>query len=317
MCASGGRGGFGGGRGRGGGDRGGRGGGRGGRGGGVRGGGVQGRGRGGGRGAPGGRGGGRGGPRGGGRGGRGGARGGSNVVLEPHRHPGIFIAKGKEELLVTKNLVPGESVYGEKRISIDAGVEGTKIEYRVWNPFRSKLAAGVLSGLDNIFIQPGKKVLYLGAASGTSVSHVADIVGPEGIVYAVEFSLRSGRDLINMAKKRTNVIPIVEDARLPNKYRMLLSQVDVIFADVAQPDQARIVIHNAENFLKDGGHILISIKASCIDSTAEPEVIFASEVEKLQAARFKPLEQVPLEPYERDHAMVSAVYLRHKPKKNQ
>ena len=179
------------------------------------------------RGGPPGRGGGgRGAPRGrGGRGGgRGGARGGSNVILKPHRHPGVFIAEGKESLLVTKNLVPGEAVYGEKRISIDGGVDGTKVEYRVWNPFRSKLAAGVLGGLDSMFIAPGKKVLYLGAASGTSVSHVADIVGPvsasvfgaymgdltammqEGTVYAVEFSLRSGRDLIGMAKKRTNVI---------------------------------------------------------------------------------------------------------------
>lgn len=134
-------------------------------------------GRGGGRGAPGGRGASRGG-RGGRGGGRGGAKGGSNTVLEPHRHPGVFIAKGKDHLLVTKNLVPGESVYGEKRISIESGVEGTKTEYRVWNPFRSKLAAGVLGGLDDIFIKPGAKVLYLGAASGTSVSHVADIVGP-------------------------------------------------------------------------------------------------------------------------------------------
>ncbi|KAG7442509.1 Fibrillarin [Guyanagaster necrorhizus] len=310
--APGGRGGFGG-RGRGG-DRGGggRGGGRG-RGGGVRGGGVQSRGgRGGGRGGDRGRGG-RGAPRGrGGRGGgRGGAKGGSNTVLEPHRHPGVFIAKGKEHLLVTKNLVPGESVYGEKRISIEGGVDGTKVEYRVWNPFRSKLAAGVLGGLDDIFIAPGKKVLYLGAASGTSVSHVADIVGPEGVVYAVEFSLRSGRDLIGMAKKRTNVIPIVEDARKPQKYRMLLSQVDVIFADVAQPDQARIVVLNAEYFLKVGGHVVISIKASCIDSTMSPDAVFASEVATLQKEHFKALEQVPLEPYERDHAMVSAVYLRH------
>ncbi|KAJ6475820.1 fibrillarin-like protein [Mycena polygramma] len=214
-------------------------------------------------------------------------------------------------MLVTKNLVPGESVYGEKRISIEGGVEGTKTEYRVWNPFRSKLAAGVLGGLDNIFIQPGKKVLYLGAASGTSVSHVADIVGPEGVVYAVEFSPRSGRDLINMAKKRTNVIPIVEDARLPNRYRMLISTVDVIFADVAQPDQARIVIRNAESFLKDLGHVIISIKASCIDSTAPPDVIFAAELQKLKEGRFKALEQVTLEPYERDHAMVSAQYRRH------
>lgn len=88
-------------------------------------------------------------------------------------------------------------------------------------------------------MKPGSKVLYLGAASGTSVSHVADIVGPTGSVYAVEFSHRSGRDLINMATRRTNVIPIVEDARKPMAYRMLLPMVDVIFADVAQPDQAR------------------------------------------------------------------------------
>ena len=53
-------------------------------------------------------------------------------------------------------------------------------------------------------------MLYLGAASGTTVSHVADIVGPEGMVYAVEFSHRSGRDLINVAKKRMNVVPIIE-----------------------------------------------------------------------------------------------------------
>jgi len=301
--ASGGRGGFsgrGGGRGfrGGGGDRGGRGGGRGGRGG------VQSRGRG-----AGGRG--RGGP--GGRGGRGGARGGSKVIIEPHKHEGIFIAKGKESMLVTKNLVPGESVYGEKRISIEAGGEdGAKIEYRVWNPFRSKLAAGVLGGMDKIFIVPGAKVLYLGAASGTSVSHVADIVGPEGVVYAVEFSARSGRDLINMAKKRTNVIPIVEDARFPHKYRILLSTVDVIFADVAQPDQARIVAHNAHQFLKVDGHVVISIKANCIDSTAPAEAVFDREVNALRAEMFKPLEQITLEPYERDHAMVTARYIRHK-----
>ena len=226
---------------------------------------------------------------------------------------GIFIARGKEDLLVTKNLVPGESVYGEKRISVE-GPDGTKIEYRVWNPFRSKLAAGVLGGLDNIWISPGKKVLYLGAASGTSVSHVADIVGPEGAVYAVEFSHRSGRDLINMAKKRTNVIPIVEDARYPNKYRMLVPMVDAIFADVAQPDQARIIAMNAHHFLKNDGHIVISIKANCIDSTVEATKVFAREVKKMQEEKIKPKEQLTLEPYERDHAIVVGVY-RAEPKK--
>ncbi|KAL3695015.1 hypothetical protein R1sor_008666 [Riccia sorocarpa] len=282
--------GFGGGGGRGGGGRGGRGGDGGGRGFGGRGGG----------GARGGRGGGR-----GGRGG--GMKGGAKVVIEPHRHDGVFIAKAKEDALVTRNLVPGESVYGEKRISVE--VEGgEKVEYRVWNPFRSKLAAAILGGVDNIWIKPGAHVLYLGAASGTTVSHVSDLVGPTGIVYAVEFSHRSGRDLVNMAKKRTNVIPIIEDARHPNRYRMLMGMVDVIFADVAQPDQARIVALNAHNFLKNGGHFVISIKANCIDSTVPAEAVFASEVKKLQKEQFKPSEQVTLEPFERDHACVVGAY---------
>lgn len=210
-------------------------------------------------------------------------------------------------------MVPGESVYGEKRVAVEN--EGDKIEYRLWNPFRSKLAAAVLAGLDNIYLKPGCKLLYLGAASGTSVSHCSDIVGPEGAVYAVEFSHRSGRDLVNMAKKRPNVVPIIEDARHPQKYRMLIPMVDVVFADVAQPDQARIVALNAQYFLKQGGNFIISVKASCIDSTATPEAVFAAEVAKMQEMQLKPKEQVTLEPYERDHAVVVGVYRAQKKKK--
>lgn len=80
--------------------------------------------------------------------------------------------------------------------------------------------------------------------------------------------------------------------------------VDTVFADVAQPDQARIVALNSQYFLKNGGHFVISIKASCIDSTAQPEAVFAAEVKKLQADKLKPHEQITLEPYERDHAVV-------------
>lgn len=243
-------------------------------------------------------------------------------MQEPHRHAGVFVARGKEDLLVTKNMTPGEAVYGEKRVSVDSPTPvvtdtangdapiNTKVEYRVWNPFRSKLAAGILGGLEDIYMKPGSKVLYLGAASGTSVSHVSDIVGPTGNVYAVEFSHRSGRDLINMATHRTNVIPIVEDARHPLKYRMLVPMVDCIFADVAQPDQARIVGLNAHMFLKVGGGVVVSIKANCIDSTAPPEQVFAREVVKLREERIKPKEQLTLEPFERDHAIVAGIYQR-------
>jgi len=233
-------------------------------------------------------------------------RGGAKVIVEPHRHPGVFIAKGKDDALVTRNLDPGHVVYGEKRITVE-GAEG-KVEYRVWNPFRSKLAAAIVGGVENIHIKPGTKLLYLGAASGTTVSHCSDVVGPDGVVYAVEFSHRSGRDLINVAKRRTNIIPIVEDARYPLRYRMLVGMVDTIFSDVAQPDQARIVHHNAQFFLKNGGNFVISIKANCIDSTAAPEAVFAAEIKKLQAWKFKPAEYVTLEPYERDHAVVVGTY---------
>jgi len=228
------------------------------------------------------------------------------VIIEPHRHAGVFIARGKEDALVTRNLIPGESVYGEKRISVQDGED--KIEYRVWNPFRSKLAAAILGGIEEIHMGPGSKVLYLGAASGTTVSHVSDIVGPEGLVYAVEFSHRSGRDLLQLAMKRTNIVPIIEDARHPLKYRMLVGMVDCVFADVAQPDQARIISLNAQHYLKNQGHFVLSIKANCVDSTAEPEAVFASEVRKLQAEKMKPQEQLTLEPYERDHAVVVGIY---------
>lgn len=239
---------------------------------------------------------------------------------------------------MNRNLVPGESTYGEKRLSVDTPLAAnnadpsaptsTKTEYRVWNPFRSKLAAGILGGLETIFMRPGSKVLYLGAASGTSVSHVSDIVGPTGVVYAVEFSHRSGRDLVGLATKRTNIIPIVEDARHPLKYRMLVGMVDCIFADVAQPDQgkstpyatlpqvpkmtninkARIVGLNAHLFLKVGGGVLVSVKANCIDSTKPAEQVFALEVQKMRQERIKPLEQLTLEPFERDHCIVAGTY---------
>ncbi|ODA76670.1 hypothetical protein RJ55_07941 [Drechmeria coniospora] len=306
-------------------------------GGGMRGGARGGRGGFGGFGGRGGAGGARGGPRGGGRGGgmRGGAgrggrggprggmkpgmKGGAKVVVEPHRHPGVFVVRGgKEDGLATRNMVLNESVYGEKRIQHDETIQNddgttttTKVEYRMWNPFRSKLCAAIAGGADEIYMRPGSRVLYIGAASGTSVSHVSDLVGPTGYVYAVEFSSRSGRDLIAMASKRTNVVPIVEDARQPARYRMIVPMVDVIFADVAQPDQARIVAMNANWFLKAGGGVLISIKANCIDSTAPPAEVFAAEVNKMRAEHIKPKFQLTLEPFERDHCLVAGVYERH------
>lgn len=250
-----------------------------------------------------------------GKGGKGPAR----VVIKPHeRFEQVFIASAKDDSMVTKNLVPGESVYGEKRISVEADAlpdsdkKPEKIEYRVWNPFRSKIGAAIVGGCNAMPIKEGSKVLYLGGASGTTVSHVSDMVGPTGVVYAVEFSHRCGRDLTNMAKKRPNVVPIVEDARQPLKYRMLVGPCDVIFSDVAQPDQARIVALNAQMFLKKDGWFIVSIKANCVDSTAAPEAVYASEIDRLKKDQLKPKEYLTLEPYHRDHAVVIGTYRKTK-----
>ena len=210
------------------------------------------------------------------------------------------------------------------------GATGEKIEYRQWNPFRSKLGAAILVNYILLIFIINRVVLmiFLWDLEVKSYIQVLLLVQQflmflillvlysllfssylqEGAVYAVEFSHRPGRDLLNVAKTRTNIVPIIEDARHPLKYRILVPMVDTIFADVAQPDQARIVGLNAKYFLKNGGHCVISIKASCIDSTATPEAVFASEVNKLREEKFKPLAQLTLEPYERDHAVVTGVY---------
>lgn len=230
-----------------------------------------------------------------------------SAIVEPHpKFDGVFIGRGKEDMLLTRNMVPGSAVYGERRVCVS--LPDKKIEYRVWNCYRSKLAAGIACGLDSIFIKPGAAVLYLGAANGTTLSHVSEIVGADTLVYAVEFSQRSGRDLVNLSMKRSNIVPIIADARTPYKYRMLVPMVDVIFSDVSQPDQSRIVMENAQYFLKDGGGVLISIKASCVDSSVPAEKVFADEVNWLKKNEFRPIEQVTLEPYEKNHAIISGTY---------
>lgn len=214
---------------------------------------------------------------------------------------GIFeVIKGKKQL-ATKNLDPGKTVYGEKLIQVEG------IEYRTWDPRRSKLGAMILKKF-NIPLKEDSKVLYLGAASGTTVSHVSDIVS-EGAVYAVEFSPRSMRDLIGLASRRKNVYPILADAGKPDSYSHLVEPVDLIFQDVAQPNQAEIAARNTIRFLKKDGYLLLSIKARSIDTVANPKEVFKEEVRKLEKAfepGFEILNAKDLMPYHEDHLGVVA-----------
>jgi len=214
---------------------------------------------------------------------------------------GIFEVIKDKKQLATRNLDPGKTVYGEKLITVEG------VEYRTWDPRRSKLGAMVLKKF-NTPLKKYSKVLYLGAASGTTVSHVSDIVS-EGAVYAVEFAPRSMRDLIGLASRRKNLHPILADAGKPDSYSHLVEPVDLIFQDVAQPNQAEIAARNAVRFLKRDGYLLLSIKARSIDTVAKPKEVFKAEVKKLEQAfepRFEILNAKDLMPYHEDHLGVLA-----------
>ena len=225
--------------------------------------------------------------------------------VRPHpKFPSIYQVKFQSgsQRLATRNLTPGRSVYNEKL----AKYKGT--EYRIWDPFRSKLAAAILKNLTTVPIKPTHQILYLGAASGTTASHISDIVGRQGHVYCIEFAHRAMRELINnVCAFRSNMSPILEDARLPRKYAMSIGRkVDEVYCDIAQPEQARILADNADLFLKKPGWIMLAVKAQSIDVTKRPSQIYKREVKTLKDRGFTAKEIVPLEPYDKAHAMVLA-----------
>ncbi|HEX6068104.1 MAG TPA: fibrillarin-like rRNA/tRNA 2'-O-methyltransferase, partial [Nitrososphaera sp.] len=213
----------------------------------------------------------------------------------------IYVAGEKHA--ATLNLVPGNSVYGEKLVKQDGD------EYRLWDPYRSKLAGAMRRGLKDVPIKYGTKVLYLGASTGTTVSHVSDIVGNAGIVFAVEPATRVARDLIeNVASKRKNVVPVLEDARRPQSYFSVFGKVDVVYCDVAQPDQTDIAIANCQAYLKPGGIMLLVVKTRSIDVTMDPKAVVMQEAKKLEKAGFAVEQILNLEPFDKDHGMIYCVF---------
>lgn len=207
-----------------------------------------------------------------------------------------------QKRLATINYVEGNQVYGEKLY------KKSGVEYRVWDPFRSKLAAALTIGLDVFPIKPEAKVLYLGASTGTTVSHISDIVGHKGIVFAVEHASRVARDFLDrVANFRKNVVPILQDARHPDQYFSVYGKVDVVYSDIAQPDQTEIAIENCRMFLKDGGYLFMVIKTRSIDVTKSPKKIIDEEIRKLEVG-FTVVQCMDLMPYDKDHALVVARY---------
>ena len=199
----------------------------------------------------------------------------------------------KDNQVATRNLTPGLSVYGEELISED-------VEYRLWNPRRSKLAAAILNGLNNLNIENTSKVLYLGASTGTTVSHISDIAY-NGKIYAVEFSPVTAKKLTRLSRQRPNIYPILGDATKPKEYMNIVEKVDLVYCDVAQPTQSNLFMNNMNLFAKEDALGILMIKARSIDVVQKPKKIFKEEEKKLKEKGFKIIEKVKLEPYEKDH----------------
>ena len=214
----------------------------------------------------------------------------------------FWIKTEGQSKLATKNLVPGNQVYKEKLVSKKG------IEYRIWDPFRSKLAVALMNNLEEFPFKENSSVLYLGVSTGTTVSHISDIVGPKGIIFGVENSSRVARDFLDrVASHRKNIIPIIQDARQPKDYFSVYDKVDIVYSDIAQPDQTEIAIANCKLYLKNTGHLFLVIKTRSIDVTQSPKKVIENESKKLQT-NFKILQQIDLQPFDKDHAMVIAKF---------
>ena len=202
----------------------------------------------------------------------------------------------------TKNYVPGQIVYGE-RLYTDPK---TKIEYRTWDPFRSKLASCISVNMPSIPENLNEsRILYLGAATGTTVSHLSDIVADsKGVIYAVEFSVRPARKLIQLSQQRKNIVPIVVDARFPERYFAQVWFADFIFQDISQINQAQIFIDNVDVFLRPKGKGILIIKIKSIDTVAPEEEVVSDQLTILEKHGLKILEIKDISTFEKAHRAV-------------
>jgi fibrillarin-like pre-rRNA processing protein len=199
------------------------------------------------------------------------------------------------ERLLTRNSTPGSRVYGERLFSFEG------IEYREWSPSRSKLGAYLRLGGLSSPLKEDSRVLYLGAASGTTASHVADIVR-DGMVYCVEISPRSFRDLVKVCEGRRNMVPILGDATKPQEFKFLVERADIVYQDIAQKNQAAIFAKAVRAFSSRSG--MLSLKARSEDVTREPKEIFDEARSQLTKDGLKVIDMMELEPFEKDHAMI-------------
>lgn len=210
--------------------------------------------------------------------------------------PGIYSYGNR---ILTRNLAPGKKVYGEGLFSIS----GT--EYRNWDPFRSKLCGAMKKGLKKIPINSGANILYLGSAEGTTISHISDIIGENGIAFGVDVSARVMKKFLYLCETRKNLVPILADANSPEGYAEYLegTKIDLLYQDISQKNQTEIFIKNAVAYLPRNNYALIAIKARSISSEGDTKIIFENARRELER-EFEIEQSLNLAPFDREHEMV-------------
>ena len=211
--------------------------------------------------------------------------------MEEFRTPGLY-RRGPS--LYTRNLRPGEKVYGEDLVSEEG------IEYRRFDPWRSKLAAFATQGGDHWPYERVRSVLYLGGGHGTTASHLSDIL-PRATIHVVEKSPRAFGSLLALAEKRTNLFPVLADVQLPERYRADCGEVDHLYMDVSQRGQVEIFLENLRASLKPHGTGFLMLKTRSVTQTESPRAVLRDSTRHLEDEDVEVLETVDLAPFSRGH----------------
>ena len=222
--------------------------------------------------------------------------------------------------LTTRNLIRGNKFYNEKIVF------SNDQEYRVWTPYRSKLAATILNGIEILPIIKKSRVLYLGTSEVITLSHISDIIGTEGVVYVVEHSQENAKELIEkLVPKRDNIKPIIMDAAKPSQYQIIDKKVDVVYVDLDQPNEMEIAMLNCKMYLQVGGYLLLMVKTRLVDQYEGKKFIINEKyslvntieeknrqkhTEKVDLkVNFEILQQINLADFFKEYSMIVAKYL--------
>ena len=222
--------------------------------------------------------------------------------------------------LTTRNLIRGNKFYNEKIVF------SNDQEYRVWTPYRSRLAAAILNGIEILPIIEKSRVLYLGTSEVITLSHISDIIGTEGVVYVVEHSQENAKELIEkLVPKRDNIKPIIMDMAKPSQYEIIDGKVDVVYVDVEQSKEVEIALLNCKIHLRVGGYLLFMVKTRSVDEYQGKKFIIndkmelVNTIEEINAKKytttnslkvnFEIIQQINLTDFFKEYSLIVAKYL--------